>query len=206
MLSLLQCSTWRKIMRLGSLLIGGAALAFATGITGGANASTVIDFSGHTLGSQIGTTYSALGATFSSGATFAQCGGGCPAPTPNGFFALGSQFTVDFSSVQTDVSFQTVSFSGVTANAYNASHVLVATVTEIGGNAASNAVDSLIGTGITSVEFLAAGYPEIGITNLTFNVSAVPEPSTWAMMLLGFAGIGFMAYRRKQNGPQLRLA
>jgi hypothetical protein len=26
---------------------------------------------------------------------------------------------------------------------------------------------------------------------------AVPEPSTWAMMLLGFAGIGFMAYRRK---------
>jgi hypothetical protein len=27
--------------------------------------------------------------------------------------------------------------------------------------------------------------------------SAVPEPSTWAMMLLGFAGIGFMAYRRQ---------
>ncbi len=28
-------------------------------------------------------------------------------------------------------------------------------------------------------------------------VSDVPEPSTWAMMLLGFAGVGFMAYRRK---------
>jgi hypothetical protein len=28
-------------------------------------------------------------------------------------------------------------------------------------------------------------------------VSGVPEPSTWAMMILGFAGIGFMAYRRK---------
>jgi hypothetical protein len=27
-------------------------------------------------------------------------------------------------------------------------------------------------------------------------VSAVPEPSTWAMMLIGFAGLGFMAYRR----------
>ena len=27
--------------------------------------------------------------------------------------------------------------------------------------------------------------------------SAVPEPSTWAMMILGFAGIGFLAYRRK---------
>jgi hypothetical protein len=30
-------------------------------------------------------------------------------------------------------------------------------------------------------------------------VAAVPEPSTWAMMILGFAGIGFMAYRRKNK-------
>ena len=29
--------------------------------------------------------------------------------------------------------------------------------------------------------------------------AAVPEPSTWAMMILGFAGIGFMAYRRKSK-------
>jgi hypothetical protein len=28
---------------------------------------------------------------------------------------------------------------------------------------------------------------------------AVPEPSTWAMMILGFAGVGFMAYRRKSK-------
>jgi PEP-CTERM motif len=33
---------------------------------------------------------------------------------------------------------------------------------------------------------------------------AVPEPSTWAMMILGFAGIGFMAYRRKSGA--LRVA
>jgi hypothetical protein len=38
----------------------------------------------------------------------------------------------------------------------------------------------------------------IGLTNLTF-ASPVPEPSTWAMMILGFAGIGFMAYRRKSK-------
>jgi len=31
------------------------------------------------------------------------------------------------------------------------------------------------------------------------SVSAVPEPSTWAMLLLGFAGIGFMTYRRKSQ-------
>jgi hypothetical protein len=37
-------------------------------------------------------------------------------------------------------------------------------------------------------------------------LAAVPEPSTWAMMILGFVSVGFMAYRRKQNGPALRLA
>lgn len=35
-------------------------------------------------------------------------------------------------------------------------------------------------------------------------VSAVPEPSTWAMMILGFAGVGFMAYRRRGQ-PSFRL-
>jgi hypothetical protein len=30
-----------------------------------------------------------------------------------------------------------------------------------------------------------------------YSVAPVPEPSTWAMMLIGFLGIGFMAYRRR---------
>jgi hypothetical protein len=32
----------------------------------------------------------------------------------------------------------------------------------------------------------------------------VPEASTWAMMILGFAGVGFLAYRRRGE-PRLRL-
>lgn len=35
---------------------------------------------------------------------------------------------------------------------------------------------------------------------------SVPEPSTWAMMILGFCGLGFMAFRRKRNAPALRIA
>jgi hypothetical protein len=35
--------------------------------------------------------------------------------------------------------------------------------------------------------------------------AGVPEPSTWAMMILGFFGIGFMAYRRKSK-PALMVA
>jgi len=50
---------------------------------------------------------------------------------------------------------------------------------------------------------------DVGTTSVAEFVqigSGVPEPSTWAMMILGFFGVGFMAYRRKQDGPALRIA
>ncbi len=41
------------------------------------------------------------------------------------------------------------------------------------------------------------------IDNISLDISsAVPEPSTWAMMILGFAGVGFMAYRRRNQFMQ----
>ena len=43
-------------------------------------------------------------------------------------------------------------------------------------------------------------YPNGGFQNfptLTL-ASAVPEPSTWALMILGFAGVGYMTYRRRK--------
>jgi PEP-CTERM motif len=36
----------------------------------------------------------------------------------------------------------------------------------------------------------------IGFGVGTFAMTPVPEPSTWAMMTLGFAGLGLLAYRR----------
>ena len=36
--------------------------------------------------------------------------------------------------------------------------------------------------------------------------SSVPEPATWAMMILGFMGVGFLAYRRKGRSASLRIA
>ena len=35
-----------------------------------------------------------------------------------------------------------------------------------------------------------------GIVQLT---ASIPEPSTWAMMIFGFAGMGFMAYRKRRG-------
>jgi hypothetical protein len=40
----------------------------------------------------------------------------------------------------------------------------------------------------------------------TFDLpAAVPEPSTWAMLLIGLAGVGFMAYRRGGRTSTSRL-
>jgi hypothetical protein len=39
---------------------------------------------------------------------------------------------------------------------------------------------------------------QVGIWDIRV-AEAVPEPSTWAMMILGFAGIGFMACRRRNK-------
>jgi hypothetical protein len=35
------------------------------------------------------------------------------------------------------------------------------------------------------------------------NVGTAPEPSTWAMMILGFTGVGFMAFRKRKNSSAL---
>jgi hypothetical protein len=41
-----------------------------------------------------------------------------------------------------------------------------------------------------------------GDANLTIDLTsaAIPEPSTWAMMLLGFSGLGFLGYRKARQG------
>jgi hypothetical protein len=47
--------------------------------------------------------------------------------------------------------------------------------------------------------------PYFSASVIDLSITAVPEPTTWALMALGFAGLGFMAYRRK-SGPTLMAA
>jgi hypothetical protein len=47
--------------------------------------------------------------------------------------------------------------------------------------------------------FIVSNDPSLGNTTLDWvsgNVSPVPEPSTWAMLLIGFVGLGLVACRR----------
>ena len=74
------------------------------------------------------------------------------------------------------------------------------TTTSADGSAIFLGVEDL-SEGITSVEFSITEAPEgrpltdFAINQVTLQARSVPEPSTWAMMLLGFAGLGYAGYR-----------
>jgi len=69
-------------------------------------------------------------------------------------------------------------------------------------------IDAVLGAGTYFAEFIESPVttttdPLNGAISIT---TGVPETSTWAMMLLGFFGVGFMAYRRGKTGSAFRFA
>jgi hypothetical protein len=72
--------------------------------------------------------------------------------------------------------------------------------------AGSNALDFVInntGAGIFGVPSDGGGPTDFQFNaTVTYSVAAgVPEPATWAMMLIGFAGLAFAARRRERLAP-----
>jgi hypothetical protein len=94
-------------------------------------------------------------------------------------------------------------FDMTLASSYNP-----AFLTSHGGTLAS-AFDALLAgfqTGEAYLDIHTNVFPS-GEIRGNLQVAAVPEPSTWAMLLLGAAGVGFLAYRRKSKpGPPWLLA
>jgi hypothetical protein len=80
--------------------------------------------------------------------------------------------------------------------------------------ALNTAVFNLAGSGAFRIG-ISASLSDVDAGADSFNAVAaplgpvlhgVPEPSTWAMMILGFAGVGFMAYRRRNQSMSLSAA
>jgi hypothetical protein len=69
-------------------------------------------------------------------------------------------------------------------------------------NSASPTLEVFNWTGVKEIDINAQnpGFKtQVVFDNVVVNeIAAVPEPSTWAMMILGFAGIGAMTYRRRK--------
>ena len=70
-----------------------------------------------------------------------------------------------------------------------------------------DAINGQLITGISLTAFNGATFDDVRQVRLGGfgTVGAVPEPSTWAMMILGFAGVGFIAYRRHSSGATFRM-
>ncbi len=141
---------------------------------------------------------------------------------PNVFIVGGinpiDTFTLNFSSVVDNFSFDRVgniaaySPSGTTkgpwsATAYDASNNILGSVGEgyIGTYAdVPTQTFTLADTGIAYIAFTGNSYNFAGtnlpvMDNLSFTTSPVPEPETYAMMLVGLGLLGFMARRRKRK-------
>jgi hypothetical protein len=53
----------------------------------------------------------------------------------------------------------------------------------------------IIGSSVNVQFFQTSGYPWVMVGEVSFDGSSIPEPASWAMMLLGFAGLGVTGYR-----------
>ena len=70
--------------------------------------------------------------------------------------------------------------------------------TNPGSTGYQNFTAYVLGTGSDTLEFISyntPGYTYVDNVSLT----AVPEPAAWAMMLVGFGGLGFAAFRRTRK-------
>jgi hypothetical protein len=114
----------------------------------------------------------------------------------NGSFTLSSAGTVHFTVGSDDDAF--IYLNGIL----------------IGQNPGIHGVTDVTftGNGLAGSNSLEIFYADREHTGAFLDVSAdvaltagVPEPSTWAMMILGFTGVGFMSYRRKSK-PALMAA
>ena len=92
--------------------------------------------------------------------------------------------------------FLTVSWNGV--NIFNESYSGV-----YSGDPYHNFTFTVVGTGLDVLKFVSAQDPAFTYLDDVSLNAAVPEPSTWAMMILGFMGVGFMAYRRRNRAAAL---
>ncbi|MFL6720877.1 MAG: PEPxxWA-CTERM sorting domain-containing protein [Sphingomonas sp.] len=116
------------------------------------------------------------------------------------FFLLGGQGfgSAEFNLEQGDPSSFTVLLTDSLGDIFNAS------LTHLQG---SNIFDVVAPAGfiITSVHLTTTGggFKDLKQLRLTGGTIALPEPATWAMMLLGFGGIGMAMRRRRRSASTL---
>lgn len=124
-------------------------------------------------------------------------------PTTGYGIGLGSGSIITSFSITGPTSLQ---FNTVTFN--NGVSTFVVPISALGSGAAATLSNIPIFAGnfnTLSVNWTATGNASYG-GNLTFVPGGIPEPMTWAMMILGFAAVGFAMRRRNQEVARVRYA
>jgi hypothetical protein len=120
-----------------------------------------------------------------------------PESPPSRVYTISSAATFDFitPTVFDGAYFSGNSFAPVTFDLFNG-----ATLVATSGTLAPSSTPTFLSSGysglVTEVVVSSPDPDFYVMDNVTFGVSGVPEPSTWAMMLLGFAVLGFAGYRQ----------
>lgn len=182
--------------------IASAAVLLAT--SGIATASEYLTNGGFETGDLAG--WTRTGASPFEGVT-PSASGFYPSQGGNFHYEAGNSSVETLSQTFSDVAGQTLLISGwVTGNGTGDVQFVfdgithadaqdpVAPYTQYSFNVTATGNDTFGINYVDAPSFLA--FDSFSVTNVT---SAVPEPSTWAMMILGFCGVGFMAYRKKQQ-------
>jgi hypothetical protein len=128
--------------------------------------------------------------------------------TQNGFYT----YTISFNGTAGNI----VSGMYLSDNTVNTITLLALGGTQIGGGdfttPSSFSFGPLPSSGIYTLNFNVENFQQAGGNPTALDVAAsvrsVPEASTWAMMILGFFGLGFMGYRKslKIAKPTFRMA
>ena len=118
--------------------------------------------------------------------------------TPTGFNLSSLDISSVATSAATDINFTSVLFNGT-----NFSTVL--TGTQEFRNLLNQ---SLVAGGLNTISVAGTTGGAASFSgNLSFaSVAAVPEPGTWALMLLGFGAVGFSMRRRRSGAYLLQAA
>jgi hypothetical protein len=176
------------------------AAAVLTSLVSSASATVVVAGAGWVEGVIL----SAGGTSTDSPLTFTVAAGQTDLFSLSDAFQTGDVWTVTpnsgsalFTTTQTNVSARVANFPNIVGDD--------ATYDAAWTNGTFGHLQLVLGAGTYSINVTGNGAGGIPAHfGYRLDVSAVPEPSTWAMMILGFLGLGFVAYRRK-NGT-LRLA
>lgn len=192
------------------------ALAIALGLAS-APARAEITFAGTTLGC-FGTGCTLAASATTQGLTFTS--GSFSGTTSNGFLGLGNDIVNNLGNLVLAPGVATFNTpftlevlfnqpTGVSPTNPQYSALVTGSVTGVNGGAFFNFNSTPLfftsDSGPFSLFINDVTVHGGGTNNISGNITATPEPATWAMMLLGFLAVGFTAYRKKSSAA-LRIA